>query len=547
MNLRLALLLVAVAAPGHARAAPAFPAVPDAAHALAVSDLATTPGTASWSAEWRYHDARVVQVPFRLAGTDRQPTGAATTTDDLVPHAGAADFDDARWTRIAPETLDQRRGRGRLSFGWYRTRLTVPETVAGTPTRGRTLVFQASLDDYAEVWVDGELPRAAGQSGGSVVAGWNAPNRLVVGRDVRPGQSIQLAIFAANGPLSRTPTNYLYLREARLELHDADVRLPFAVPPHEVNVEVIRQHPALDAIVPPNPKVFKLAEGFQFTEGPVWVDADGGFLLFSDPNANRIYRWSEKDGLSVFRDPSGYEGADIAEYRQPGSNGLTLSPDGRLTLNQHGHRRVIRLEADGSTTVLASAFEGRRLNSPNDLVYKSDGTLYFTDPPFGLPQVFDDRRKELPFSGVYRVKDGRVELLTRDFTGPNGLAFSPDEQFLYVGDWDDRRKVVNRYPVRADGTLGPGTLFHDLTPTPGEDAIDGVKVDRSGNVYVSGPGGLWILSPSGRHLGTIVLPRHAHNFAFGDADGKTLYIAARDRLYRMRLQVEGVRPRRVAS
>jgi gluconolactonase len=219
-----------------------------------------------------------------------------------------------------------------------------------------------------------------------------------------------------------------------------------------------------------------------------------------------------------------------------------LDAQGRLTIDQHGNRRVVRLEPDGSETVLADQYRGKRLNSPNDLVYKSDGSLYFTDPPFGLPRFFDDPRKQLPFSGVYRWKDGELTLLTTEFTGPNGIAFSPDEYYLYVGNWDETAKLVKRYPVKVDGTLGPGEVFHDLTGARGEDAIDGIKVDVEGNVYVSGPGGLWILSPEGKHLGTIRLPRHPHNMSFGDRDGRTLYMTAQDRVYKMRLNIPGIRP-----
>jgi gluconolactonase len=165
--------------------------------------------------------------------------------------------------------------------------------------------------------------------------------------------------------------------------------------------------------------------------------------------------------------------------------------------------------------------------------------LFFTDPPFGLPKFFDDPRKELTFSGVYSIYKGRLQLLTKEFTGPNGIAFSPDEKYLYIGNWDEKAKVVKRYEVNADGTIKNGKLFYDLTSAPGEDAIDGIKVDELGNVYVSGPGGLWVISPEGKHLGTIIAPKHVHNMAWGDDDGKTLYLCARSGLYRMRLNVAG--------
>ncbi|MBI4470265.1 MAG: SMP-30/gluconolactonase/LRE family protein [Acidobacteria bacterium] len=330
------------------------------------------------------------------------------------------------------------------------------------------------------------------------------------------------------------------MRFARLLFQRGDPG-PTALVPSEVNVEVVRRDPAFDGIVGPNPKIFKLAEGFQFTEGPVWV-RDGGFLLFSDPNSNVIYKYSGEGTLSVFRERSGYAGADIAAYRQPGSNGLSLDARGRLTINEHGNRRVIRLENDGRLTVLADHYEGRRLNSPNDLVYGSDGTLYFTDPPFGLPRVFDDPGKELGFSGVYALREGKLRLLISDLTGPNGITLSPDERYLYVGNWDEKKKVVMRYEIRPDGRLTGGMVFFDMTTAPGEDAIDGVKTDQQGNLFVSGPGGLWVISAEGRHLGTIKAPRHVHNMAWGDEDGRTLYLCAGSGLYRMRLNIPGMVP-----
>ena len=508
----------------------------------AVIDLATKEGVDLVKGQWRYSDTKITQVDFKAAGADKQPTGKSVKTYDFVPHAGGADFDDSNWERIEPATLDARRSTGRLCFNWYRINITIPPRVNDVDLAGTTAIFQTSLDDYAEIWVDGELARAPGQSGGSVIKGWNAANRLIINRSVQPGQKIQLAIFGINGPLSNPPTNYIWMREAKLEFYKDGIA-PVAITPSEVNVEIIRKDPALDTIVPPNPKIFKLAEGFKFTEGPVW-DRRGGYLLFSDPNSNTIYKYSP-DGngtLTVFREKSGYEGADIAEYGQPGSNGLTFDQQGRLTINQHGNRRVVRVESDGTLAVLADRFEGKRLNSPNDLVYRSDGTLYFTDPPFGLPKFFNDPRKELPFSGVFAAKDGKIQLVSKDLTGPNGLAFSPDEKFFYVDNWDDHKKVVMRYEVQPDGSLKNGKLFFDMTSAGTEDALDGLKVDKAGNLYVSGPGGLWILSPQGKHLGTIIAPKHPHNFAWGDADGKTLYLCARSGLYRIKLNIEGIRP-----
>jgi gluconolactonase len=174
------------------------------------------------------------------------------------------------------------------------------------------------------------------------------------------------------------------------------------------------------------------------------------------------------------------------------------------------------------------------LNSPNDLVYRSDGTLYFTDPPFGLPGVFDDPAKELQFSGVFRVRDGVVSLVTDELEGPNGIAFSPDERTLYVGNWDPQRKVVMRYDVDEAGEVSNGSVLYDMTDAPGEDAIDGIKVDVEGNLYVCGPGGIWLLSPDGEHLGTLRLPEAPHNLAWGDDDGRTLYVTAETSIYRIR-------------
>jgi gluconolactonase len=506
---------------------------PPAARPDAVIDLATREGAALVRGTWRFHDVRIVETDGRAPGPDLKPSGPPLRTHDYEPKAGAADFDDSGWERIDPTTLDARRSTGRLCFAWYRLGLTIPERIGGFDPTGATVMFEVVIDDYAEVWVDGRLAPVLGQTGGAVVGGFNAPNRVVIARDARPGQNVQLAIFGMNGPISRSPENFIWIKSATLDVYRPQ-------PPAPSLGTIERRDPALDAIVRADARIERIATGFLFTEGPLWMP--DGYLLFSDPNANRIYRWAPEGAVSVYRTKSGYAGIDIGEYGQPGSNGLALDREGRVTVAEHGRRRIVRLERNGQVTILADGYQGKRLNSPNDLVYKSDGALYFTDPPFGLPRAFDDRRKELPYSGVFRVADGRVALLAKDLAGPNGLAFSPDERFLYVDDWDPTRKVVMRYPVRVDGTLEAGEVFFDMTHAPGEEALDGLKVDRQGNLYVSGPGGVWIISAAGTHLGTIKAPELPANFAWGDEDGRTLYMTARTGLYRIRLGVPGIRP-----
>jgi len=501
----------------------------------AVVDLRTAEGAALVGARWRYSDVTIIQTDHRDPGPDLRPSGPPNRTNDITPHAGAADFDDSSWEIIEPAALENRRSHGRLAFNWYRTRITLPERVGDFAVGGSTVVLELVIDDYSEIWVDGRLPIVLGQTGGQLIKGFNAPNRVILTRDAHPGQQIQLAIFGANGPISNPPVNYIWMRSATLDFYPQGTVGSSA----STRARVVRLDPSLDRILSRDARLEKLAGGFQFTEGPVWHP--DGYLLFSDPNANTIYRWSPEGSVSVFRTKSGYTGFDIGRYHQPGSNGLTLDHDGLLTINEHGNRRVTRLERTGKVTVLADRYEGRRLNSPNDLVYRSDGTLYFTDPPFGLPMAFDDPAKELPFSGVYMLKNGRLTLLTKELSGPNGIAFSPDEKYLYVDNWDLKRKVLMRYQVNPDGTLSNGMVFHDFTGDPEPVALDGIKVDMEGNVYVSAPGGVWILSPAGKPLGRILPPEHDANFAFGDEDGKSLYLTASTGIYRVRVNIPGIR------
>ncbi len=314
--------------------------------------------------------------------------------------------------------------------------------------------------------------------------------------------------------------------------------------------EVVRLDPALDEIISVDTKVEKLAGDFGFVEGPVWV-RQGGYLLFSDIPANAINKWTSDGKVSVFLKPSGFTGSDPSDVESQnnngqavvtliGSNGVTLDRQRRVVFCTHGDRDVVRIEKDGKRTVLADRFEGKRLNSPNDLVFKSDGALYFTDPTAGLRKRDEDPKKELPFNGVYLLKDGRLQVLEKTFATPNGIAFSPGEKYLYVND--TTRKLIMRYEVRPDDTIANGKVFIDMSADKAAGVPDGMKVDQKGNVYCTGPGGFWIMSPEGKHLGTVKMPELPANLAWGDSDGKTLYLTARTGLYRIRLKIAGIRP-----
>ncbi len=277
-------------------------------------------------------------------------------------------------------------------------------------------------------------------------------------------------------------------------------------------------------LVPKEPKLEQLATGFGFTEGPVWC---GDHLLFSDIPQNHIMLWrmsGQGSEITIFRNPSG------------NSNGLTRDKSGRLLACEHGNRRVSRTEKNASVSAIAERYKGQRLNSPNDVVVRSDGTIYFTDPPYGLEN--HTVGKETPFNGVYRIKpDGELVLLFDDFDRPNGLAFSPDEKTLYVDD--STRCHIRAFDVDRAGNLSKGRVFVDIK-SPEEGVPDGMKVDRQGNVYCTGPGGLWVIDPAGKPLGRIVLPEVPANVAWGDSDWKTLYITARTSIYRLRLTVPGI-------
>ena len=304
------------------------------------------------------------------------------------------------------------------------------------------------------------------------------------------------------------------------------------------NIE--RLDSALNEMLAPNANIEVLAEGFDWSEGPVWVP-EHDFLLFSDIPPNRIYQWKEGDSISLYLTPSGYTGSENLEG-EPGSNGLLLDGEGRLVLCQHGDRRMARMNApldnpQPKFITLVDRYEGKRLNSPNDATYHSSGDLYFTDPPYGLPQNVDDPAKELEFQGVYRLSaDSTLTLLTQELSRPNGIAFSPDEKTLYVANSDPERAIWMAYDVSAEGTIENERVFYDATALVGQEKglPDGLKTDLQGNLFATGPGGVWIFSPEGTVLGKIKTGQATANCAFNE-DYSVLYITADMYLLRVAL------------
>jgi gluconolactonase len=298
----------------------------------------------------------------------------------------------------------------------------------------------------------------------------------------------------------------------------------------------LRVDPAFDALVPAGARIEKLAGGFRFTEGPLW--RPNGTLWFSDVIGNVVRQWSPDGAVTEILNPGGYDGNSLPEGGFNGPNGMTADRDGAVVLCQHGNRRVVRISRDGTVSTVVDRFEGKRLNSPNDIVFHRDGSLYFTDPPYGLPQQDEDPAKELAFNGVYRFADGKLQLLIDNLHRPNGLAFSPDCTTLYVANSEKPKKWM-RYDVASDGTIRNPRVFADVDDSPAPGVPDGMKIDSEGNVYATGPGGTWVFSAEGKHLGTIHTPETPANCAWGD-DGRSLYITAVTGLYRVRVAVPGI-------
>ncbi|MHB0957666.1 MAG: SMP-30/gluconolactonase/LRE family protein [Pirellulaceae bacterium] len=298
---------------------------------------------------------------------------------------------------------------------------------------------------------------------------------------------------------------------------------------------------SFDQLVSPDARLEVLAEGFEWSEGPVW-QASSKTLLFSDIPRNHIVAWNAEQGIRVFREAAGYTGQEKFAGAEPGTNGLVFDAQGRLVMCCHGDRLIRRLEADGTVTTLADRYQGKRFNSPNDLVYRAQGDLYFTDPPYGLPGGLEGPHAELPWCGVYRLTpEGSVTLLTKSMSRPNGIGFSPDEKTLYVAQSDPQAALWMAFPVREEGTLGEGRVFYDATRWVGErpGLPDGLAVDTLGNVWATGPGGVLVFSPAGRLLGRLNTGQATANCTFGE-DGKTLFITADMYLCRIRTQVTGM-------
>jgi len=304
-------------------------------------------------------------------------------------------------------------------------------------------------------------------------------------------------------------------------------------------IDIVRRDPRFDKLVPANVKIESIASGHKWVEGPVWNRRER-YLLFSDLPDNVVYKWQEGKGVSLFLKPSGYTGKAPFEGPEPGSNGLAFDSQGRLVLAEHGDRRIARVEESGRKTTLVDRFDGKRINSPNDLVFRSNGDLYFTDPPFGLPQSFADPRKELSFQGVYRFSAGKLTLLTKDIKAPNGIAFSPDEKKLYVSNADADNAVWIVYDVTPDGNIANGKVLFDATSwaKTQKGAPDGMKIDRDGNLFAAGPGGVYVIAPDGTHLGSILTRVPTGNVAWGE-DGSSLFVTSSHNVYRLRLATKG--------
>jgi gluconolactonase len=307
--------------------------------------------------------------------------------------------------------------------------------------------------------------------------------------------------------------------------------------------EIIRLSDKINELVAGDAPIEKLGEGFIWSEGPVWISA-GRYLLFTDVPGNTLYKWTAQEGVTVFLKPSGYAGADASFLREGGANGLALDKEGYLILCDSGNRTVASLDLGTKVkTVLVDNYQGKRLNSPNDLVIHSRGDIYFTDPPYGLKDMNDSPHKELDFNGVYRYsRNSGITLLTDEFTFPNGIALSPDEKTLYVAQSDPQKPILMAYDLMDDGWIAHGRILFDFSELvkQGRPGLpDGMAIDVHGNLFVTGPGGVHVITPGGVHLGTIATGQAIANCAFGD-DGSVLYLTSHKMLCRVQLKTKGM-------
>jgi gluconolactonase len=509
---------------------------------LSVIDLKKASSAELVNAQWQVREAEIKTVSFNAPGPSKSdplllyPTGNKINTHNIFPNIADAEFNDNNWQKVNADELEQRKGSGKLSFVWYKTSITIPAKINDKDITGTTIYFEITADDYSEIYVNGKQNKQFGQTGAGVISGFNARNRLPLTTNAKAGEKFDIAILVINGTVGNEPDNYVWIRNAVL-----DIYAPNSFKNEQAG-KLYKVENAFDNIIAPTATVEKLADGFSFTEGPVWHP--DGFLLFSDPNMNVIYRYNPiNKNITIYQSHSGYTGTDIGTLGQPGSNGLAIDAEGRLVVCQHGNRQLIRHELKGPVTILADKVDSKRLNSPNDVVIKSDGTIYITDPPYGLSKNYEDAKKELDYAGVIMIKDGKVTTVAKDCGGPNGIAFSPDEKFLYVSNWDIRdihhTKDIWRYEVQADGTLKNGKIFYSFNYTLDEEALDGLKVDNTGNIFSSAPGGVYVIDADANLLGKIECTERPANMAWGDADGKTLYLTAHTGLYKIRTLTGG--------
>lgn len=453
---------------------------------VAVVDLMNVAAADSVSVAWHFVDASIIEIDSNDPGPDLRPTGPAVRSHDVSPRPRTPGWDDAAWTPVDPPSLSVRRGHGHFALGWFRTSITLPARIGETDTRGTTVVFEIVADDYSEVWVDGRLSASPGDAGGGPVSGFNAPNRVVLTRSAEPGHTYDIAVLAMNAPLSVSPPNFLWVRSAVL-----DVYRPATTDRTEVE---------------------RIATGFSALAGMVWT---GSALLFCDARANTIHRYDPREErIGVWRSHSGYAGADIGRYSEPGASALAVDANERVLITELGNRRLVRIERTAATTVLADRFEDAPLEGLRDVVLDAHETVWTAGS-----------------RGVLRVAaDGTVALVSHELIAPTALAISADGGALFVADGAPDHAVVLRHPILPDGSLGPSTVALDLRSTTREEALRDLLLDARGNLYVAGASGVTIAS-EGRVLRAIPVDEPVLGLAWGE-DAGTLFIAGRTSLYR---------------